>query len=386
MINRIVVFTGSKKDFERFINSRISPDENTIPFMELIQHYNARLRPNESGVRESALSKKISVDNVVVRMDDYGSVLDHVMSNFANIVGLNHEIETLYVQNPPRRALESLQTTSRGEIEYHGTEYYSIDRSVLSNAYQRLCKDVLGQEECKKQIISGIYRLSTLKNEKPVVLLLYGPSGVGKTETAKSISASLGGELLRIQFSMMQTNEAYNYVFGAEHSKSSFARELLGRETNVILIDEFDKVNPVFYNAFYQLFDDGIFTDTNYTVHLENSIFLCTCNFASEDEAKKALGPAMFSRIGSCIKYDELSVENKHEIIDSWYNSIVCQLRDDEKEFIDATDIRQWFMDNANRYDNIRTLKAKLENAVFDELAEHFIISTEQNFQKQSPT
>ena len=386
MINRIVVFTGSKKDFERFINSRISPDENTIPFMELIQHYNARLRPNESGVRESALSKKISVDNVVVRMDDYGSVLDHVMSNFANIVGLNHEIETLYVQNPPRRALESLQTASRGEIEYHGTEYYSIDRSVLSNAYQRLCKDVLGQEECKKQIISGIYRLSTLKNEKPVVLLLYGPSGVGKTETAKSISASLGGELLRIQFSMMQTNEAYNYVFGAEHSKSSFARELLGRETNVILIDEFDKVNPVFYNAFYQLFDDGIFTDTNYTVHLENSIFLCTCNFASEDEAKKALGPAMFSRIGSCIKYDELSVENKHEIIDSWYNSIVCQLRDDEKEFIDATDIRQWFMDNANRYDNIRTLKAKLENAVFDELAEHFIISTEQNFQKQSPT
>lgn len=379
MINRIVVFTGSKKDFERFINSRISPDENTIPFMELIQHYNARLRPNESGVRESALSKKISVDNVVVRMDDYGSVLDHVMSNFANIVGLNHEIETLYVQNPPRRVLESLQTTSRGEIEYHGTEYYSIDRSVLSNAYQRLCKDVLGQEECKKQIISGIYRLSTLKNEKPVVLLLYGPSGVGKTETAKSISASLGGELLRIQFSMMQTNEAYNYVFGAEHSKSSFARELLGRETNVILIDEFDKVNPVFYNAFYQLFDDGIFTDTNYTVHLENSIFLCTCNFASEDEAKRALGPAMFSRIGCCIKYDELSVENKREIIDSWYNSIICQLRDDEKEFIDATDIRQWFMDNANRYDNIRTLKAKLENAIFDELAEHFIISTEQH-------
>lgn len=379
MINRIVVFTGSKKDFERFINSRISPDENTIPFMELIQHYNARLRPNESGVRESALSKKISVDNVVVRMDDYGSVLDHVMSNFANIVGLNHEIETLYVQNPPRRALESLQTTSRGEIEYHGTEYYSIDRSVLSNAYQRLCKDVLGQEECKKQIISGIYRLSTLKNEKPVVLLLYGPSGVGKTETAKSISASLGGELLRIQFSMMQTNEAYNYVFGAEHSKSSFARELLGRETNVILIDEFDKVNPVFYNAFYQLFDDGIFTDTNYTVHLENSIFLCTCNFASEDEAKKALGPAMFSRIGCCIKYDELSVENKREIIDSWYNSIICQLRDDEKEFIDATDIRQWFMDNANRYDNFRTLKTKLENAIFDELAEHFIISTEQH-------
>lgn len=60
----------------------------------------------------------------------------------------------------------------------------------------------------------------------------------------KSISKTMGGELLRIQFSMMQTTEAYNYVFGAEHSKGSFARDMMARESNVILIDEFDKVNP----------------------------------------------------------------------------------------------------------------------------------------------
>ena len=67
---------------------------------------------------------------------------------------------------------------------------------------------------------------------------------------AKSISKTLGGELLRVQFSMMQSDEAYNYVFGAEHSKNSFARDMMARESNVILIDEFDKVNPIFYNAF----------------------------------------------------------------------------------------------------------------------------------------
>ena len=61
-----------------------------------------------------------------------------------------------------------------------------------------------------------MYRLITKTNNKPVVLMLYGPSGVGKTERAKSISKTMGGELLRIQFSMMQTTEAYNYVFGAE--------------------------------------------------------------------------------------------------------------------------------------------------------------------------
>ena len=69
---------------------------------------------------------------------------------------------------------------------------------------------------------------------------------------------------MRIQFSMMQTSEAYDYVFGAEHSKSSFARDMMGRESNVILIDEFDKVNPALYNAFYELFDEGKYVDTNY--------------------------------------------------------------------------------------------------------------------------
>ena len=153
--------------------------------------------------------------------------------------------------------------------------------------------------------------------KKGKFIVMSGPSGVGKTETAKSISKSLGGELLRIQFSMMQTAEAYNYVFGAEHSKNSFARDMMGRESNVVLIDEFDKVNPNFYNAFYELFDEGRYVDSNYDVDLKKTIFICTCNFMSEQEIKRALGPAMFSRIGCCIEYKDLTKVQKAIIIDS---------------------------------------------------------------------
>ena len=218
--------------------------------------------------------------------------------------------------------------------------------------------------------------------------MLYGPSGVGKTESAKSISKTMGGELLRIQFSMMQTTEAYNYVFGAEHSKGSFARDMMARESNVILIDEFDKVdmrvckvinceivNPAFYNAFYELFDEGRYVDTNYDVNLGQAIFLLTCNFGSEEEIKKILGPAMFSRIGCCIAYEELSTEQKQTIVHNWYESILSVLKADEKEEIEKTDILDWFIKNAERYDNIRILKTKLENAIFDRLSEVFIIS-----------
>lgn len=374
MTDRIVVFDGSRKDFEAMIKAEISEYDVTIPFMELIQHYNARIRPSESGVKESALYNNIKVDNCIVRSDDYASVLEHVLSNFVNIVTLNHDIGTLYIQNPPRRVRQSLQAAYGEEIEYRQSNYPSISRNILKDVFMNLEADIQGQEDCKKQLISGIYRLTTESKQKPVVLMLYGPSGVGKTESAKSISKTLGGSLLRIQFSMMQTNEAYNYVFGSEHSKSSFAKDMLSRESNVILIDEFDKVNPAFYNAFYELFDEGTYVDTNYEVNLGQAIFLCTCNFSNEQEIKQVLGPAMFSRIGCCIEYSELSTEQKKTIIKKWYEEVVSSLQDDEKDIIRDTDILDWFRDNAERYDNIRILKTKLENAIFDKLADVFVL------------
>ena len=374
MTNRIIIFYGSKKDFEILVASEIREFENTIPFMELIQHYNARLRPNESGVREAALSKNIEVDNCIVRADDYGSVLEHVLSNFVTIVTLNHDIGTLFVHNPPRKVKESLETVYSEEIEYRYSDYGILSRDKLKDIYRNLNSEILGQSKCKKQIISGMYRLIAKSNDKPIVLMLYGPSGVGKTESAKSISRTMGGELLRIQFSMMQSNEAYNYIFGAEHSKNSFARDMMSREMNVILIDEFDKVNPILYNAFYELFDEGRFVDTIYDVDLKQAVFLLTCNFRSEEEIKKALGPAMFSRIGCCIEYDELTKDQKQTIVENWYKSLLDKLEQDEQEVIKGTDILQWFISNAERYDNIRILKSKMENAVFDKLAETFVI------------
>ena len=373
MINNIVIFYGSRRDFEKVIKERIREDENTIPFMDLIQHYNARLRPNESGVGEEALSGKIEVDNCIVRTEDYGSVLEHVLANFVGIITLNHDVGTLYVQNPPKRVRTSLEAYS-DNIEYCSSEYMKIQRQDLKTIYNNLQTDILGQEKCKKQIMSGLYRTITKSNDKPVVLMLFGPSGVGKTETAKSISKSLGGELLRIQFSMMQSNEAYNYIFGTEHSKGCFARDMMGRESNVILIDEFDKVNPIFFNAFYELFDEGKYVDSNYEVNLKNTIFLCTCNFMSENEIKKVLGPAMYSRIGCCIEYMDLTKEQKNTIIEKWYREIIEQLYENEKKYINSTDILEWFKENANRYDNIRLLKARLENAIYDELTEQYVI------------
>lgn len=277
------------------------------------------------------------------------------------------------MHNPPRRVEESLKAYNEDIIMYEFSKYQNLYREKLKEVYYRLNKDIMGQVDCKKSMITGLYKLLKKQNDKPVVLMFYGPSGVGKTESAKSISKSLGGDLLRIQFSMMQTGEAFNYIFGSEHSNNSFAKDMLSRESNVILIDEFDKVDSRFYNAFYELFDEGKYVDTNYNVDLKQTIFICTSNFEDEKVIKNKLGPAMFSRFSEFIKFGELETEQKINIVRNWYNEIRLKLDNEEKEVIDSTNILEWFEKNVDRYDNVRIMKTRLENSIYQKLSEKYI-------------
>lgn len=205
--------------------------------------------------------------------------------------------------------------------------------------------------------------------------MFYGPSGVGKTETARCLSEAVGGELTRVQFSMMQTQEAYEYLFGAEHSKASFARGLLARESNVVLIDEFDKVDPRLYNMFYQLFDEGRYVDTNYDVDMRNALFLLTSNFNSEVSACRTMGPAMFSRIGASVHFCDLGVDEKATIINKHIDFVLSKLDEEDRATIEQSDIRAWFIEHAAKYDNMRTMKNKIEVAIFKKLSAPIISS-----------
>lgn len=142
---------------------------------------------------------------------------------------------------------------------------------------------------------------------------------------------------------------------------------------NVVLLDEFDKVNHGLYNAFYELFDEGVLTDTYYRVEMGNALFVLTTNFESEKEIKQALGPAMFSRISACIKFNDLTVDEKRAIVDRHFDYVIGPLDDDDAKVVSDRDVRGWFLRNAAHYDNVRIMKNKIERAVFGVLTERLI-------------
>ena len=368
MNSRIYIFIGSKKDFEKFLDAKIPQGDEITYFMDLIKDYNANLRQ-----QHAYLHGTIEVKNLIVHADDYASVFEHVIQNFVSIVTTNHDVDTTFLHNPPKRVIEALQASYADKIKYEYTKYRDVDRKVLRELWKKISEDIVGQQKAKKSVISNLFRLCNSSYQKPVVLLFLGDSGVGKTETAKVISQVLGGNLLRVQFSMMQTIEGYNYVFGSEHSKSSLAKDLLSRESNVVLIDEFDKVNPNFYNAFYQMFDEGTYIDTNYKVDLSRCIIICTSNFMSEADVIKCMGMPIFSRLDDTIMFEYLSIEDKKTILDNIYNAYIENFSKEEKETIRSSNIYQWHSDNLHRFKNVRIIKHRVEKAINDLLVDKFI-------------
>lgn len=306
--------------------------------------------------------KKLQVDNFVINSDEYCGVREHVIINFANFIA-KMDITNMYIQNPPTSISEQLHRIYDTSIlQVIQQKYNCIDEGIIKKFNNEYGEKIIGQAKVKMEILQAIYPLINGKQKKPVTILFYGDSGLGKTETAQYLSELLSGKLFRKQFSMYQNNEFATYLFGGNYYEGSFAKDLLDRDSNVILLDEFDKSNPVFHSAFYQLFDEGIYEERNYKVNLDNAIIICTSNYKDEKEIKENLGNAIYNRFDSIIRFDELSDESKEIIA----KKDLEELETDYQEVLNNMDeeIRQRLMNAVRGCSNARAIKRIIKDVL----------------------
>ncbi len=182
------------------------------------------------------------------------------------------------------------------------------DAEVLKHLETTLKRTVFGQDKAIEALSASIKlaRAGLREPEKPIGSYLFsGPTGVGKTEVAKQLAASLGVELIRFDMSEYMERHTVSRLIGAPPGYVGFDQGGLltdGVDQHphcVVLLDEIEKAHPDLYNVLLQIMDHGKLTDHNgKQVNFRNVILIMTTNAGAADMAKAAFGFTRSKREG----------------------------------------------------------------------------------------
>ena len=224
------------------------------------------------------------------------------------------------------------------------------EREKLLHLDETLHKRVVGQDEAVQSVTEAIQRsrAGIQDPNRPIGSFLFlGPTGVGKTELAKTLAQALfddEGNLVRIDMSEYMEKFAVSRLIGAPpgyvgYEEGGQLTEAVRRKPySVVLFDEVEKAHPDVFNILLQVLDDGRITDSQgRTVDFKNTILILTSNLGSEyllsginadgsiDEGAKAqveallrrsFRPEFLNRLDEIVFYKPLTKENVTHIID----------------------------------------------------------------------
>ena len=161
-------------------------------------------------------------------------------------------------------------------------------KELLLNLEEKIHERLIDQIEAVSAISEALRRVRTglTQEDRPVSFLFLGPTGVGKTETAKSLAKLYFGSeeaMIRLDMSEYSDESSLKRFIDTESSDSSLPEKIHANPFSLVLLDEFEKANHQISNLFLQVLDDGRLTDNKgRTVSFTNAMIIATSNAGSE--------------------------------------------------------------------------------------------------------
>lgn len=305
--------------------------------------------------------------SLIIRNNYYHCIVEQAHSRLGGLIeDLSTDDATIYVHNPTaalQRYLANLQDSNSIELQVISEDRSTLrDLDDINPKLETLRQKIMGQERAITEIAKSLLYLSKARREKPFVMMLYGKSGVGKTETAHALAdIFFDGHLVEKHLSMFGNTVYADYLFGGKPNITSLGFDLDERRSNLVFLDEIDKCLPIFHSVFYSLFDNKVFQDATYEVDVADLVIVLTCNYQTELEIKKNLGDPIYYRIDKFIGYDDFSPTSILDItraeIDKQLNLIDADISADELYFAASHQI-------APTKENGRTIQSKVRSAI----------------------
>ena len=254
------------------------------------------------------------------------------------------------------------------------------EREKLLHLDEILHKRVIGQDEAVEKVTEAIIRSRAgIQNpDRPIGSFLFlGPTGVGKTELAKTLAATLFDDeknMVRIDMTEYMEKFSVSRLIGAPpgyvgYEEGGQLTEAVRRKPySVILFDEVEKAHPDVFNILLQVLDDGRITDSQgRTVDFKNTIIILTSNLGSEylldgiqpdgeisEDAraqvdallKRSFRPEFLNRLDEIVYYKPLSKENIAAIVDLQLDDLRERLDDKQLDIVLTDEAKDYIVEN----------------------------------------
>ena len=284
----------------------------------------------------------------------------------------------------------------------------------LLNLEQNLHKRVIGQDEAVKSVSRAIRRnragLKTTK--RPPSFIFVGPTGVGKTELAKSLAYEMFGDensIIRVDMSEYMESHSTAKLIGSPpgyvgyDDAGQLTEKVKRKPYSIILFDEIEKAHSDVFNILLQVLDDGRLTDAQgNTINFENTIIIMTSNVGSnvntnsigfghesitdysklQDSLKETFRPEFLNRVDEIVTFKSLTQPQLLEIINLMLKKTEKALNDKDISLIISESAKQYLLTVGTdiKY-GARPLRRAIQRYIEDELSELILKSELKNGQ-----